>query len=282
MIRRGLFRFEQPFLWNGAYGYEYIPFTGLYHVGAREYDPRTARWLQHDPIDVAGGHPNVYLYCGNDPLNAADPYGLWDWAKYFRDVGNVFVGYGQAIWGTLSSPFVIGQYYWENGVSWESTKQLFGGMWAGFCADWQAAWEGDAQAFGRAFGGVLITVGTAAAPFARGSSASAKAPSTAGSTARNGLRQNAAAAGITIPAEAVKILQYLRNQNWTPPRGYKGGRVFQNREGKLPACGNYREYDIHPYVKGQNRGSEHIVVDINTGRAWYTPDHYQTFIEIAK
>jgi hypothetical protein len=69
----------------------------------------------------------VYLYCGNDPLNAADPYGLWDWAKYFHDVGNVFVGYGQAIWGTLSSPFVIGQYYWENGVSWESTKQLFGG-----------------------------------------------------------------------------------------------------------------------------------------------------------
>jgi len=157
--------------YNGAYGYEYIPFTGLYHVGAREYDPRTARWLQRDPIDVAGGHPNVYLYCGNDPLNAADPYGLWDWAKYFRDVGNVFVGYGQAIWGTLSSPFVIGQYYWENGVSWESTKQLVGGMWAGFCADWQAAWAWDARAFGRAFGGVLITVGTAAAPFARGGTA---------------------------------------------------------------------------------------------------------------
>jgi len=30
----------------------------LYHIGAREYDPRTARWLQCDPIDVAGGHPN--------------------------------------------------------------------------------------------------------------------------------------------------------------------------------------------------------------------------------
>jgi len=34
-----------------------------------------------------------------------------------------------------------------------------------------AAWAGDAQAFGRAFGGVLITVGTAAAPFARGGTA---------------------------------------------------------------------------------------------------------------
>ncbi|GIV19570.1 MAG: hypothetical protein KatS3mg023_1321 [Armatimonadota bacterium] len=85
-----------------------------------------------------------------------------------------------------------------------------------------------------------------------------------------------------VPEEAKETLEYLKTHNWAPPRGYKGGRVFQNREGKLPACGNYREYDIHPYVKGQNRGTERIVVDINTGRAWYTPDHYETFIEIKK
>jgi riboflavin synthase len=36
-------------------------------VGAREYDPRTARWLQRDPIDAASGDPNLYRYCGNDP-----------------------------------------------------------------------------------------------------------------------------------------------------------------------------------------------------------------------
>jgi RHS repeat-associated protein len=65
-----------PFTWNGAYGYEWIEFTGLFHVGAREYDPRTARWLQRDPIDVAGGDPNLYLYCHDDPLNGADPSGL--------------------------------------------------------------------------------------------------------------------------------------------------------------------------------------------------------------
>lgn len=82
-------RIEQPFLWNSAYGYEYIPFTGLYHVGAREYDPRTARWLQRDPIDVAGGHPNVYLYCGNDPLNMADDGGT-EWFKKTAD--GVWIG----------------------------------------------------------------------------------------------------------------------------------------------------------------------------------------------
>ncbi len=57
---------------RGAYGYEYIPATGLYHVGAREYDPRTARWLQRDPIDVASGDPNLYRYCGNEPINGWD------------------------------------------------------------------------------------------------------------------------------------------------------------------------------------------------------------------
>jgi hypothetical protein len=104
------------------------------------------------------------VYCGDDPINAADPYGLsWDGAKYFANVG-----YGQAICGTLTSPYTIGSYYWENGVSWETTRSLVSGMWQSFCADWSAAWNGDCQAFGRAFGGVLITVGTAAAPFAKG------------------------------------------------------------------------------------------------------------------
>jgi RHS repeat-associated protein len=63
------------FTWNGAYGYEWVPETGLYHVGAREYDPRTARWLQRDPIDAASGDPNLYRYCGNDPVNYRYPTG---------------------------------------------------------------------------------------------------------------------------------------------------------------------------------------------------------------
>jgi len=66
---------RQPFTWNGAYGYEWIPEVSLYHVGARAYDPRTARWLQRDPIDAASGDPNLYRYCGNDPINGVDPTG---------------------------------------------------------------------------------------------------------------------------------------------------------------------------------------------------------------
>ena len=45
-------------------------------MGAREYDPRTARWLQRDPAGVAAGHPNLYRYCHNDPINRTDPDGI--------------------------------------------------------------------------------------------------------------------------------------------------------------------------------------------------------------
>ena len=96
-------------MWNGAYGYEYIPFTGLYHVGAREYDPRTARWLQRDPIGVAGGHPNVYLYCGNDPINDADPTGMDPHVIYAEFIlvvdHSVFMGYHLSVTLCTEEPY---------------------------------------------------------------------------------------------------------------------------------------------------------------------------------
>jgi uncharacterized protein RhaS with RHS repeats len=38
--------------------------------------PRTACWLQRDPIDATSGDPNLYRYCGNEPINWTDPTGL--------------------------------------------------------------------------------------------------------------------------------------------------------------------------------------------------------------
>ncbi|GIV14996.1 MAG: hypothetical protein KatS3mg022_0431 [Armatimonadota bacterium] len=68
----------------------------MYHVGAREYDPRTARWLQRDPIDAASGDPNLYRYCGNDPVNQVDPDGtdcdyrrVLDLAGFIPGIGDV-------------------------------------------------------------------------------------------------------------------------------------------------------------------------------------------------
>jgi YD repeat-containing protein len=49
------------------------------HVGARYYDPGTGRFLQRDPIGIAGGL-NVYAYVGNSPLYGIDPSGLFSLA----------------------------------------------------------------------------------------------------------------------------------------------------------------------------------------------------------
>ncbi len=63
----------------GAHGYQQDP-TGdafpFMHVGARYYDPATGRFLQRDPIGIAGGL-NVYSYVGSRPTVAVDPEGLW-------------------------------------------------------------------------------------------------------------------------------------------------------------------------------------------------------------
>jgi guanyl-specific ribonuclease Sa len=41
---------------------------------------------------------------------------------------------------------------------------------------------------------------------------------------------------------------------------------------------SYTEYDVRPYIKGVNRGLDRLV--IGGGRAFFTDDHYYTFIEI--
>jgi ribonuclease T1 len=78
-----------------------------------------------------------------------------------------------------------------------------------------------------------------------------------------------------VPARAVHVLQIVR-ETGEAPEGYVGGRVFENREGRLPSDGDYREFDIDPH-HGQ-RNADRIIVEWNSKKAWYTGDHYRTFI----
>jgi ribonuclease T1 len=78
-----------------------------------------------------------------------------------------------------------------------------------------------------------------------------------------------------VPQKALDVLAYVR-QNGHAPEGYVGGRVFENREGRLPAAGDYREFDVDPH-QGQ-RNADRLIVEWNTKQAWYTDDHYRTFI----
>ena len=87
-----------------------------------------------------------------------------------------------------------------------------------------------------------------------------------------------------IPAHARETLAYVRQHGYAPP-GYVGGRVFGNYEGLLPRYNakrrriEYREWDVLPRAEGKNRGAERLVTG-NDGRAWYTADHYRTFLEV--
>jgi RHS repeat-associated protein len=51
--------------------------TDLYYNRARDYDPVLGRYIQADPIGLAGG-ANPYLYANGDPVNGIDPLGLFD------------------------------------------------------------------------------------------------------------------------------------------------------------------------------------------------------------
>lgn len=89
---------------------------------------------------------------------------------------------------------------------------------------------------------------------------------------------------ITAPAgpeRARTVLAAIERRGGEPLPGYVGGRAFHNRERRLPA-GRYREYDLYPRVPGRDRGPERLVVEQRTGRAYYTGDHYRTFVPLPR
>lgn len=107
--------------------------------------------------------------------------------------------------------------------------------------------------------------------------APAQAPQSQNGSVGAGSGTNASGGQETIPEFARETLKALAARHSDPLPGYVGGRTFQNRERALPR-GRYREYDVHPKVPGKNRGSERIVIDQRSGKAYYTPDHYHSFI----
>ena len=79
--------------------------------------------------------------------------------------------------------------------------------------------------------------------------------------------------------KAKDLLKAIRQHGGNALPGYIGGREFQNRERRLPR-GHYREYDVNPKVRGRSRDAERIVIEQDTGKAYYTGNHYRTFIPL--
>ena len=82
-----------------------------------------------------------------------------------------------------------------------------------------------------------------------------------------------------VPQKAVDLLEKIRQRNGVPLPGYVGGKEFQNRERRLPR-GRYREYDLNRKITGRSRDAERIVIEQQTGKAYYTGDHYRTFMPL--
>ncbi|MFV8127734.1 polymorphic toxin-type HINT domain-containing protein [Streptomyces syringium] len=74
-------RGEQPKNWPGTKGFiggTTDTTTGLTHLGAREYDPTTGRFISVDPVmDLSDPQQNHgYSYANNNPATLSDPSGL--------------------------------------------------------------------------------------------------------------------------------------------------------------------------------------------------------------
>jgi RHS repeat-associated protein len=65
-----------PFTFVGAFGVM-DEGGGLYFMKNRYFDAQAGKFLQKDPIGIAGGF-NLYAYASNNPVDRIDPYGLDD------------------------------------------------------------------------------------------------------------------------------------------------------------------------------------------------------------
>lgn len=83
----------------------------------------------------------------------------------------------------------------------------------------------------------------------------------------------------TAPEKAYALLETLKRRNGEPLPGYVGGKTFHNRERRLPG-GRYKEYDVNRRLPGHSRDAERLVIEQRTGKAYYTDDHYRTFLPL--
>jgi len=81
------------------------------------------------------------------------------------------------------------------------------------------------------------------------------------------------------PEKAYALLEALRQRHGEPLPGYVGGKLFHNRERRLPS-GRYKEYDVNRKIRGRPRDAERLVIEQDTGKAYYTGDHYRTFVPL--
>jgi hypothetical protein len=126
---------------------------------ARYYNPYICRFLNPDPAGFSGGL-NFYAYADGNPISLIDPFGLSAVGDYFYDVGQVFVGYGQAVGDTVGGLYNVVRHPVNTveGVYNVATHpvQAYNAISQGVADTWNSGLEGQ----GRIIGHVLITAAT--------------------------------------------------------------------------------------------------------------------------
>ncbi|MEU6122594.1 polymorphic toxin-type HINT domain-containing protein [Streptomyces sp. NPDC047123] len=96
-------RGETPKDWPGTKtfvgGTDDTASTGLTHLGAREYDPSTGRFLSVDPVmDLADPQQmNGYTYSNSNPVTFSDPSGLFSIGDAFKNLAKSIGGIGRTV-----------------------------------------------------------------------------------------------------------------------------------------------------------------------------------------
>ncbi len=109
-------------------GYYYDAETDFYYLQSRYYDPIVSRFINADSYASTGqgflGY-NMFLYCGNNPVNRTDSNGDLSQRLDFNTCGGgggailiaAAIYGGVAIYGTVSSAIAAGQDAWNKAIS---------------------------------------------------------------------------------------------------------------------------------------------------------------------
>ena len=113
---------QNPYRYCGEY---YDTESGYTYLRARYYDADTGRFVSEDSANDGN---NWYVYCGNDPVNMADPTGMWG-AKIHQEITKkAYSGITRLsfILKTLDTPLMKGCIYPDQKLRGENNKKWHG------------------------------------------------------------------------------------------------------------------------------------------------------------